>query len=139
MSLKLPRKFAHGQKVENVGVYGELFLWSDGHFQYMVHIRNRDPVNGCCIHVSFALLGEKGALLGIYGMPADQAWCVAPWGDVKAGQRYDEIFGKVPQDKLAQTDAVALLFRPQDQELDAAALPHLAMAGSELVFCPIPD
>ncbi len=27
MSLTFPRKFAHGQKLGNVDVYGELFLW----------------------------------------------------------------------------------------------------------------
>jgi len=67
MSLTFPRKFAHGQKVDNVDVYGELFLWPE------------------------------------------------------------------------KTGAVALLFRPQHQELDAACLRDLAMAGSELVFCPSPD
>jgi len=139
MSLTFPRKFAHGQKVGYVDVYGELFLWPEGNFQYMVHIRNRDPHNGGCVNVSFALLDEKQASLGAYGMPASQAWCVAPWGALRAGQRYDELFGKVPEEKLTKTCAVALLFRPQDQELDAACLPDLATAGSELVFCPSPD
>ncbi len=139
MSLTFPRKFAHGQKVDNVDVYGELFLWPDGHFQYMVHIRNRDPKKGNCINVTFALLDGKHAPLGIYGMPADQARCVAPWGGLRAGQRYDELYGKVPEDKLKKTGAVALLFRPQNQELDAARLRDLATAGSELMFCPSPD
>ena len=133
MSLTFPRKFAHGQKVGNVDVYGELFLWPDGHFQYMVHLRNSDPLNGDCINATFALLDEKHVTLGTYGMPADQAWSVV------AGRRYDELYGKVPEDKLKKTSAVALLFRPQYQELDAASLQHLATAGSELVFCPTPD
>lgn len=139
MSLTFPRKFAHGQKVGNVDVYGELYLWPDGHFQYMVHIRNRDPMTGCCVKVNFALLDHDGALLGIYGMPADQAWCVAPWGDVQAGQRYDELFGKVPENKLQKVSAVALLFSQQNQEPDAVPLQKLATIGSELVFCPPPD
>lgn len=139
MSLTFPRKFVHGQKVGNVDVHGELFLWPEGHFEYRVHIRNRDPLTGGCVNVSFALLDEKRALLGTYGMPANQAWCVAPWGDLAAGQRYDELFGKVPTAKLKNTGAVALLFRPQNQPLDAASLKHLAMAGSELTFCPVPD
>lgn len=139
MSLTFPRKFAHGQKVGHVDVYGELFLWPDGYFQYTGHIRNRDPRNGGCINVTFALLDEKCAPLGTYGMPADQAWCVAPWGDLRAGQRYDELFGKVPADKLKQTAAVALLFRPQEQEPDLAGLKDLATAGSELLFNPLPD
>ncbi len=139
MSLTFPRKFAHGQKVGNVDVYGELVLWPDGHFQYNVNIRNSDPLNGNCVNVTFALLDEKRVPLGTYGLPADQAWCVAPWGHVQAGQRYDELFGKVPEDNLKKTAAVTLLFRRQDQELDAASLQDLAKAGSELVLCPNPD
>jgi hypothetical protein len=131
--IAFPRKFAHGQKVGNVDVYGELYLWPDGHFQYMVHSRNRDPLSGGSINVSFALLDQQHVLLGTYGMPADQAWSVA------AGQRHDELFGKVPEDKLKKTGAVALLFRPHDQKLDAAGVQALATAGSELVFCPTPD
>ena len=133
MGLTFPRKFTHGRKVGKVDVYGELFLWPDGHFQYMVHIRNGDPQNGGWINVSFALLDEQQMPLGVYGMPADQAWSVA------GGRRYDELYGKVPEDKLGQTSAVALLFRPRDQELDAASVQHPATSGSELLLCPIPD
>ena len=133
MSLTFPRKFAHGQKVGNVDVYGELFLWPDGHFQYMVHTRNSDPLNGSSINATFALLDENEVPLGTYGMPADQAWSVA------AGRRYDELYGKVPEDKLKKTATVALLFRSHNQELDAANLQHLATAGSELLLCPTPD
>lgn len=140
MSLTFPRKFTHGQKVGHVDVYGELFLWPDGHFQCMVHTRNRDPLNGgCSINVTFTLLDEKHVPLGTYGMPADQTLSVAPWGALRAGQRYDELYGKVPEDKLKKTGAVALLFRPQNQEWDAACLQDLATTGSELVFCPSPD
>ena len=139
MSLTFPRKFVHGQKVGKVDVYGELFLWPDGHFQYMVHLRNSDPLNGDCINATFALLDEKHVTLGTYGMPADQAWCVAPWGALRAGQRYDELYGKVPEDKLRKTSAVALLFRSHNQELDAASVQGLATVGSELLFCPTPD
>ena len=133
MSLTFPRKFAHGQKVGNVDVYGELYLWPDGHFQYMVHTRNRYPQNGNSINATFALLDEKQVPLGTYGMPADQALGVA------AGRRYDELYGKVPEDKLRKTSAVALLFRSHNQELDAASVQGLATVGSELLFCPTPD
>jgi len=133
MSLTFPRKFTHGQKVGSVDVYGELYLWPDGHFQYMVHSRNRDPLKGGLVNAGFALLDEGQEALGIYGMPADQAWSVA------AGQRHDELFGKVPADKLNRTGAVALLFRPQYQKLDAASLQVLATTGSELLLCPTPD
>ena len=139
MQLTFPRKFTHGQKMGNADVYGELFLWPDGHFQLMIHIRNRDPMNGCCINVTFALLDQEHKPMGIFGMPADQAWCVAPWGDLRAGQRYDELFGKVSAEKLERTGAVALLFRPQDQELNMDSLSALATTGSELMFCPSPD
>jgi len=130
--ITFPRKFIHGQKVGNVDVYGELYLWPDGHFQYMVHSRNRDPLNGGHINVTFALLDEKRVPLGIYGMPVDQSWSVA------AGQRHDELFGKVPEDKLRKTAAVALLFRTHNEELDVTSLQGLATVGSELLFCPTP-
>ena len=133
MSLTFPRKFTHGQKMGNVDVYGELFLWPDGHFQYMVQIRNSDPLSGSSINATFARLDEKRVPLGIYGMPADQAWSVA------AGRHYDELYGKVPGDKLKKADAVALLFRRQGEELDTSRLRDVATAGSELMLCPIPD
>ena len=133
MSLTFPRKFVRGQKVGDVDVYGELFLWPDGHFQYMVHIRNKDPLKADGINATFALLDDGQAQLGIYGMPADEAWSVV------AGQRYGELYGIVPEDKLKKTGAVALIFRPQNEELDAANLRSLASVGSELVFCPTPD
>ena len=133
MSLTFPRKFVHGQKVGSADVYGELFLWPDGYFQYMVQIRSSDPLNGSSINASFALLDANHAPLGTYGMPPDHAWSVA------AGRRSDELFGKVHAEKLQQTAGVALLFRLQDQELDAASLRELATAGSELMLCPIPD
>jgi hypothetical protein len=133
MNLTFPRKFTQGQKVGKVDIYGELFLWPNGYFQYMVHMRNSDPLNGNSITASFALLDETHAPLGIYGMPADKGLSVA------AGRRSDELFGKVHPEKLPQTAAVALLFRRQGQELDAASLRDLATAGSELMLCPIPD
>ena len=133
MSLTFPRKFTHGQKVGNVDVYGELFLWPDGHFQYMVHTRNSHPLSGSDINATFALLDAKHAPLGVYGMPADQYWSVA------ASRRYDELYGKVHAEKLQKTAAVALLFRRPGQESDAASLRDLATAGSELMLCPIPD
>ncbi len=139
MQLTFPRKFTHGQKIDNVDVYGELFLWPDGHFQLMAHIRNRDPIKGCCINVAFALLDQECKPIGIFGMPADEAWCVAPWGDLKAGQRYDELFGKVSAEKLMRTSMAALLFRPQGQELNMDKLSVLANTGCELMFCPAPD
>lgn len=139
MSLTFPRKFARGEKVGHLDVFGELFLWPDGYFQYRVHIRNRDPQEGGCINVNFALLDEKRVPLGTYGLPADQALCVGLWKDLRAGERYDELFGKVPADKLNETAAVALLFRPQGQGFDADRLPDLATAGSELLFNPLPD
>ncbi len=133
MSLTFPRKFTHGQKVGNVDVYGELFLWPDGHFQFMVHTRNSDPLSGSNINATFALLDGKHAPLGVYGMPADQAWSAV------AGRRYDELYGKVHAEKLQKTAAVALLFRRQGQELDASGLPDLATTGNDLILCPIPD
>lgn len=133
MSLTFPRKFTHGQKLGNIDVYGELFLWPDGHFQYMIHIRNSDPLRGSSINARFALLDAKHARLGVYGMPADQYWSVA------ASRRYDELYGKVHPEKLQKTAAVALLFRRRGQELDASSLPGLATTGSELMLCPIPD
>ncbi len=66
-------------------------------------------------------------------LPAEDAWNVA------AGQRSDELFGKVHAEKLQLTIAVALLYRRQGEKLDAASLPGLATAGSELMLCPIPD
>ncbi len=137
--ITFPRKFVQGQKVGNVDVYGELYLWPSGPFQYRVHLRNRDRLSGNCINVTFALLDEKQVLLGIYGMPADQAWCVAPLGDLQAGQRYDELYGQIPETKLKKTAAVALLFRAQGQELDATSVQSLATVGIELLFCPTPD
>lgn len=131
--IAFPRKFVHGQKAGKLDVYGELYLWPDGHFQYMVHSRNLDPLVGAAVHVSFALLDEQQALLGTYGMPPDQTW------NVVAGQRHDELFGKIPEEKLRKTAAVALLFRPQYQKLDPASLEDLATTGSELVLCPTPD
>lgn len=133
MSLTFPRKFTHGQKVGNVDAYGELFLWSDGHFQYMVHIRNRDPLRAGHINTTFALYDDHQVLLGSYGMAPGQKLSVS------AGQRYDELYGKVPEDKLTMTASVALLFRLHGQELDAAGVASLATTGSELVLCPIPD
>jgi len=133
MSLTLPRKFAHGQKVGKVDVYGELYLWPDGHFQYMVHIRNSDPLSGSSINATFALLDGKHAPLGIYGMPKDQALSVG------TGRRYDELYGKVPADKLSQAAAVALLFHRQGENSDTSPLRDLATTGSELLLCPIPD
>ena len=139
MSVTFPRKFVHGQKVDNVEVHGELHVWPDGRFHFRVHIHNYDPHKGNCFHVSFALLDEKHVPLGTYGMPADQAWYVGPLGHYQASRRNDELYGEVPEDKLKKTGAVALLFRPQNQALDAAGLQGLATLGSELLFCPIPD
>ena len=139
MSLSFPRKFAHGQTVGNVNVHGELFLWPDGHFHYMVHMRNHDPLNGGCVNVTFTLLDEKQVPLGTYGMPADQAWCVGPLGSLRGVRRYDELYGKVPEDKLKKTGAVALLFQSQNQKLDSATLQCLATVGIELLFCPTPE
>ena len=55
ISLTFPRKFTHGQKVGKVDVYGELFLWPDGHFQDMVHRRSNDPFDRGCINAAFVL------------------------------------------------------------------------------------
>jgi len=132
MSLTFPRKFTHGQKVGNVDTYGELFLWPDGHFQYMVHIRNRDPLRAGHINATFALYDDHQVLLGSYGMAPGQQLSVS------AGQSYDELYGKVPEDKLKMTASVALLFQSHGQELDAAGVARLATTGSELVLCPIP-
>lgn len=66
-------------------------------------------------------------------MPADEGWSVV------AGRRSDDLFGKVPENKLKSTATVALLFGPQDQQWDIASLRDLAADGGELVFCPIPD
>ena len=133
VSLTFPRKFIHGQKVGSADVYGELFLWPDGYFQYMVQIRNSDPLNASSINTSFALLDANHALLGTYGMPADHGWSVT------AGRRSDELFGRVRTEQLPLTVGVALLFRRPGQELDAASLRELVTAGSELMLCPIPD
>ena len=133
MSLTFPRNFTHGQKLGKVDVYGELFLWPDGHFQYMVHIHSNDPLDRSCINASFVLFDEKQISLGTYGMPADDAWSAG------GGRHYEELYGKVPEDKLKKTAAAALLFRTQHQEWDAAGLRDLATTGSELVFCLTPD
>lgn len=138
MSLTFPRKFTHGQKVHNVDVYGELYLWPDGHFKYAVEMRNGDPLSGGRINVSFALLDEQQNPLGTYGLPPDQGWAVGPCGDRRSGRCHDELFGNVPEDKLKKAAAVALLFRPKGQAPDAARLQDLATTGSELVLCPIP-
>ena len=139
MSVSFPRKFVHGQKVDNADVHGELHVWPDGRFHFRVRIHNHDPVKGNCFHVTFALLDEKQLPLGTYGMPADQAWYVGPLRDYQANRRFDELYGEIPEEKLRKTSAVALLFRPQNQALDAAGLQGLATLGSGLVFCPIPD
>ena len=139
MGLSFPRKFTHLQKVGHADVRAELYLRPDGHFQYMVDINNTDPLKGNSIHVSFALFDEKDVLLGIYGMPSDQAWYVAPLGHLRAGLRYDELHGQqIPGDELKKTRTVALLFRQQGLEMNTTSLQGLAAVGSELGCRPIP-
>ena len=120
MSLTFPCKFAHNQKVDNVNVHGELHVWPDGRFHFRFRAYNHSPLKGSCFNVSFVLLGEKHVPLGTYGMPPDQGWCVGPLGGYQPSQRNDELYGEVPEDTLKKTCAVALLFRPQTQALDAA-------------------
>jgi len=139
MSIKLPRKFARGQKLENADVYGELFVWPEGYFQYAIDIRSRLSKVGACINVSFVLLDANQTPLGTYGMPPDQEWCVGPRGNGQPGHRYDQLYGQIAKDKLERAESVALVFRTKGQEVAATALQTIASTGTDLEFCPIPD
>jgi hypothetical protein len=139
MPIEFPRKFARGQKVENVDVYAELFIWPGGYFQYETHMRSRHPTAGACVNVRFALLDAAGRLIGIFGMPPGDEWCVGPQGQGVSSQRNDSLYGKVPADKLAKAQAVALVFARANSAIDAAALGAIATGGEELQLCPTPD
>lgn len=135
MPIKLPRKFARGQKLEGADVFGELYVWPEGYFQYAIDIRSRLPKVGACINVSFVLLDANQTPLGTYGMPPDQEWCVGPW----PGRRYDQLYGQIAKDQLERAESVALVFRTKGQEVAATALHAIASTGTDLEFCPIPD
>lgn len=139
MPLTFPRKFTHGRKVKGSDVYGELYIWPEGYFHYMVHIRGHDARAGCGVNVTFVLLDAHGAPIGTYGHFPEQEWCVGPGAEGLSSQRYDELFGQIPRDKLAQAETVALVFRAREEITDPAALKGMASRGGELEFCPCPD
>ena len=135
MPIKLPRKFERGQKLEDADLYGQLYIWPEGFFQYSTDIRSRLSRAGCCANVTFVLLDANQAPLATYGMPPDQEWGVGPW----PGHRYDQLNGQIAKDKLERTESVALVFRTTGQDVSAAALQAIASSGTELEFGPIPD
>lgn len=135
MPIKFPRKFACGQKLEHADVYGELYVWPEGYFQYAIDLRSRLPKVGACVNVTFVLFDANQTPLVTYGMPPDQEWYVGPW----PGHRYDQLHGQIAKDKLEGTESVALVFRTKGQELAATELQAIASTGIELEFCPIPD
>ena len=139
MPIRLPRKFARGQKLENADVYGELYVWPEGYFQYAIDIRSRLPKVGAWVNVTFVLLDANQTSLGTYGMPPDLEWCIGPGGNGPSSHRYDQLYGQIPKDKLEKTESVALVFRTKGQKVAATALPAIASTGDNLEFCPIPD
>jgi hypothetical protein len=139
MPIAFPRKFARGQRVENADVYAELFIWPEGYFECTTHIRGRQPTSGACVNVRFALLDAAGKLLGTYGMPPGEEWCVGPHGAGVSSQRHDTLYGKIPTGKLADVESVALVFARKDAPIEAGALGAIASTGEELGFCPVPD
>ena len=134
MPIKLPRKFARGQKLENADVYGELYVWPEGYFQYAIDIRSRLSKTGACINVTFVLFDVNQVPLGTYGMPPDHEWCVGPRGNGQPGHRYDQLYGQIAKDKLERAESVALVFRTKGQEVATIALQALASTGAELEF-----
>lgn len=139
MPITFPRKFTHGQKVGSADVYGELFIWPEGYFHYMVHTRGHDSKASSSIHVALELMDGAGQPIGTYGMAPDQDWRVGPGSGGLSAQRFDELYGKIPEDKLARTDKVALVFRASGQEAIPGNLGDIASTGDELEFCPNPD
>lgn len=135
MPIKLPRKFTRGQKLEHTDVYGELYVWPEGYFQYSIDIRSRLPRVGSCVNVTFVLFDANQSPLATYGMPPGEEWHIGPW----PGHRYDQLHGQIAKDKLARTESVALVFRTKGQEVAAAALLAIASTGADLELCPVPD
>ena len=134
MPLTFPRKFTHGQKVKIADVYGELHIWPEGHFHYMISIMNTHPGEGCRVNASFAMFDKSRSLLGTYGMLPEEERSISPWGRI-----HEDLYGKIPAEKLAKAESVALAFRSAGQKIDAGKLKDMAGVGNELVFCPIPD
>lgn len=139
MPITFPRKFTHGQKVGSADVYGELFIWPEGYFHFMVHTRGHDPRVGSGINVALMLFDAGGKPLGTYGMAPDQEWRVGPGANGLSAQRFDELYGKIPANKLDQTESVALVFKAKGEQVDFASLGKIAGAGDTLEFCPSPD
>ena len=139
MPIKFPRKFARGQKLEHADVYGELYVWPEGYFQYAIDLRSRLPKVGACVNVTFVLFDANQIPLVTYGMPPDHEWCVGPRGDGQPGHRYDHLYGQIAKDKLERAESVALVFRTSGQEVAVTALQAMAGTGTDLEFCPIPD
>ena len=139
MPIAFPRKFTHGQKVGSADVYGELFIWPEGYFHYMVHTRGHDPKASSSINVALVLLDAAGKAVGTYGMGPDQEWRVGPGSEGLSAQRFDELYGKIPEDKLKQAESVALVLRARGEEIAIDKLASLAGAGEPLEFCPNPD
>ena len=78
MPLTFPRKFTHGQKLALADVYGELYIWPDGHFHCTTSSRNSDPASGCLVSVSFILFDRSWAPLGTFGMAPEEGYPVGP-------------------------------------------------------------
>lgn len=134
MSLTFPRKFTRGQKVSIADVYGELHVWPDGHFHYAISIRNTEPGERCRVSASFVLFDQGNNLLGTYGALPDEAQFITPWGRVD-----HDLYGKIPGEKLARAESVALAFRLADQATDVDKLREVAGVGNELVLCSAPE
>ena len=134
MPLTFPRKFAHGHDLLGADVYGELYIWPDGHFHYTTSSRNTDPAKGCLVSVSFVLFDHSGTLIGMFGMSPEEGYPIGPWG-----RRHDELYGLIPGDKLARAESVALVFRLAGENIGTEKLREMAGTGNELVFCPTPD
>lgn len=84
-------------------------------------------------------LDVRGGAIGTYGLPQDQELYVGARAEGLTTQRFDEVFGQIPRDKLAQAEAVALVFRAKDDVTDPAALKEMVSRGDELEFCPCPN
>lgn len=139
MSLTFPRKFTHGVKTENADAYAELFVWPEGHFQLMVHIRCTDARHAAQINATVVLLDQTGQPIGTFGMAQEEMWTVGPPAYCQSSQRHDQLFGKIPEEKLQKTEAVTLVLRAPGQEIGADELRAIANRGAELVLCPVPD
>lgn len=134
MPIPLPCSLSHGEKIQGVDCYADLYLYPGGHFLMNFAMRAKAPFAGAHINVGFALFDAAGQPLGgkTFGMEEDQGSNLDPLTRGFPSERYDTIAWTMPPGLLDQAARVAICFRSKNAAPDWKKLATLAKVPEPL-------